>query len=182
MDAIYKPRSNFLKNLLIFLAVIAFGWSVALSMPVFNQYKKILNKEDYQKSIFKVISVHYDSGRVSKAITTHPTCFARGLIRGKEERFSLDAYVKQCQSESDLMRLVPVGSKIDVWYNPEQPNAIVAGETLRVLVFNENTFIDTHKYFKGLLLVAYGPFLFVLMLLVFVKIFYGGSNVPSGES
>ncbi len=178
-----SPKSNFLKNLLIILAVLAFGWSLVLSMPVFNQYKKVLNQEDYQKAIFKVISVHYDPGRVSKAISTSSTWFARGLIRGKEERFSLVAYVKQPHSESELMRLVPIGSEIDVWYNPEQPNAIIAGETLRVLIFNENTFTDTHKYFKGLLLVAYGPFFLVLMLLVFVKIFYGGSNiVPSEES
>lgn len=110
--------------------IAAVFYSSLFSFTYSNRLRIQHNRDQYRHEVFEVRDAVYHprSGEDSESY------WFKGLVAGNQERFIPDfAEGFDVESREDLLSLYPVGSKINVFYNPNETGTIIQDETLRVL-------------------------------------------------
>jgi hypothetical protein len=110
--------------------IVAAFYSSLFSFTYSNRLRIQHNRDQYRPEVFEVRDAVYHprSGEDSESY------WFKGLVAGNEERFIPDfAEGFDVESREDLLSLYPVGTKINVLYNPDETETIIQDETLRVL-------------------------------------------------
>jgi len=105
--------------------VVAFGSSVI----VYNAWRIFLNRHKYRPDVFVVDRVDYYPGDVGYV----PMWTATGTIGGVRENFALMDSIAEPDDVNELRATFPVGTKIEVWYDPTATRTATQGRYLRVL-------------------------------------------------
>lgn len=105
-------------------------YSLLFSFTYSNRLRIHFHRDQYQHQVFEVRDAVYHprNGEVSESY------WFNGQVAGRQERFIPDfAEGFDVESREDLLFLYPVGTRIDVLYNPNETETIIQNETLRVL-------------------------------------------------
>jgi hypothetical protein len=119
-------KVRIIAGLAVFVAVV-FSWLWIFTL--FNRLRIHLKRDQYRVETFEVA----DAVNLSVRRGFRPYGLS-GTVAGRNERLrpTLPATFKSDKAE-DLLSLFPRGSAIPVLYDPDAPEMIIQGETLRVL-------------------------------------------------
>lgn len=109
------------------VTVIGAIFALGSSIHVYNGWRIALNREHYRPVSAKLLEVRYWKHRNGSS------CVASGLIEGVREDISLKGFGPWYTSQAEWDRHFPVGSSIEVWYDPTAPEVMMQGIYLRVL-------------------------------------------------
>lgn len=110
---------------------IGFGlFSFLLSLSAVNAYRIYSARHEYDSREFVVTGAHYSKGSHDDS----PSFWLEGTVDGQNERF-ISSRLRQLRPEStgEILAEYPVGTVIEVEYNPRFGTTIYQNETLRVV-------------------------------------------------
>ena len=140
------------------------GWAFLFIFTTYNSIVILINKNGYQNELFIVTKLCHDFD------DNDFDYFAIGIVNGNRESFSLNrCFSSNPRTYEQLNELMPLGTEIDVLYNPSLSKAHIQGETLRVLKAEPNYFQDRKNDLYNMIVIGYGPIVIWLVLLLILR-------------
>lgn len=157
------------KAFIIFLIIALMPWFI-VGLPIYNTFQKTKYETDYKKALFQVESLKYREGGYHRGQRYDTRIYAEGNISGSKEEYILFAELDpDPTSQEELEKMVKIGQKFNVWYNPNMTRTIIQGENLRVQKYDPDTFKKVKKVQIQMLEFAITPM--VVVLIVFAILF-----------
>lgn len=164
------------KAFLVFMFIAVMPWFI-VGVPIYGIHQKIKHKDDYKKAVFKVEKLIYRPSYSHRGKTYETRIYAEGVINGSKEEYILFPELDpDPTSQEELEKMVEVGQKFDVWYNPNMTRTVMQGDNLRVQKYSPDTFKKAKRTQIAMLKFAMTPMVAVLMIfaiLFMIRMFKG---------